>query len=234
MRLLWRSIGTLCCIAGGVPAAIGSNYVAALSDFSQDLEGWQGAFYERSDVEGQTLGDYYLRKPVGILSDDRGNKVIARNTGSDWTGDFVARGIVELQLDFNNWSDSDPVYLRLGLSNVTNPQISTGTWWVSDTPVYFAPLSGWGSASFTISESAMHRVGDLSGGIGTDTFAATLADIKGFRIFSSTLGYSAIGDEFYGVVGMDNIQLIGIPEPSASTLALGIVCGLVVLHRRRP
>jgi hypothetical protein len=80
----------------------------------------------------------------------------------------------------------------------------------------------------------MHRVGDLSGGIGTDTFAATLADIKGFRIFSSTLGYSAIGDEFYGVVGMDNIQLIGIPEPRAYTLALGIVCGLLVLHRRRP
>ena len=38
--------------------------------------------------------------------------------------------------------------------------------------------------------------------------------LRALGFFSSTLGYGAIGDEFYGVVGMDNIQLITIPEPS--------------------
>ena len=69
-------------------------------------------------------------------------------------------------------------------------------------------------ASFQINESSMQRVGNLTGELGLDTFEDTLSDINGFRILSSTLGYGAIGDEFYGVVGMDNIQLITIPEPS--------------------
>ena len=60
----------------------------------------------------------------------------------------------------------------------------------------------------------MHRVASLTGELGLDTFNDTLSDINGFRILSSTLGYAAIGDEFYGYVGFDNIELITIPEPS--------------------
>ena len=125
-------------------------------------------------------------------------------------------------LDFANWSESDPVYLRLAISNLANPQQSGGTWWTSSSPIYFAPNSGWGSASFQINESSMHRVASLTGELGLDTFNDTLSNINGFRILSSVLGYAAIGDEFYGVVGMDNIQLISIPEPSFISLLLAI------------
>jgi hypothetical protein len=68
----------------------------------------------------------------------------------------------------------------------------------------------------------MHRVGNLSGELGLDTFEETMSNINGFRILSSTLGYAAIGDEFYGVVGMDDIQLVTIPEPSFISLLLAI------------
>ena len=124
------------------------------------------------------------------------------------------RAVTGVSLNFANWSESDPVYLRIAISNLANPQQSGGTWWASSAPIYFAPESGWGTASFQINESSMQRVGNLTGELGLDTFDDTLSDINGFRILSSTLGYGAIGDEFYGVVGMDNIQLITIPEPS--------------------
>ena len=59
-----------------------------------------------------------------------------------------------------------------------------------------------------------HQCKSDLGELGLDTFDEPLSDINGFRILSSNLGYGAIGDEFYGIVGMDNIQLITIPEPS--------------------
>ena len=76
----------------------------------------------------------------------------------------------------------------------------------------------------------MHRVGNLGGTIGLDTFEDTLSNINGLRILSSTLGFAAIGDEFYGVVGMDNIQLISaFLEPSQIALIIGLMIGLIPL-----
>ena len=196
---------------------------ALTSDFSDDLDGWEPLNpWLRSSVDGQSEGNFYMRMPVGINPGNKGSKLIAFNPTNAWTGDFVSRGVTGVSLDFANWSESDPVYLRIAISNLANPQQSGGTWWASSTPIYFAPESGWGTASFQINESSMQRVGNLTGELGLDTFEDTLSDINGFRILSSTLGYGAIGDEFYGVVGMDNIQLITIPESSFTSLFLAI------------
>jgi hypothetical protein len=167
-------------------------------------------------------GDFYMRMPVGINPGNRGSKLIAFNPTDAWTGDFVAKGVTGVSLNFSNFSESDPVYLRIAISNLASPQQSGGTWWVTDAYEFFAPESGWGNVSFQINESSMHRVGNLSGELGLDTFEETMSNINGFRILSSTLGYAAIGDEFYGVVGMDDIQLVTIPEPSFISLLLAI------------
>ena len=155
--------------------------------------------------------------------------------GSDpWLGNFIARGVQRVELDFNNWSIDDTVYLRLALSNVTNPMISSGTWWVSTTYATFVPESGWGSASFNILESEMQRVGDFNGGFGQDSFLATLSDIRGFRFIASSTGYSALGDEFSGSIGMDNVRLISaIPEPSTSAIIMSLVATLCLSRRQR-
>ena len=192
------------------------------SNFSSDTEGWEGGWRIRSAIDAITVGDHYLRLPVGINPGNRGSKLITYNPTASWTGDFLTKAVTGVTLDFANWSESDPVYLRLAISNLANPQQSGGTWWTSSSPIYFAPNSGWGSASFQINESSMHRVASLTGELGLDTFNDTLSNINGFRILSSVLGYAAIGDEFYGVVGMDNIQLISIPEPSFISLLLAI------------
>jgi hypothetical protein len=196
---------------------------ALTSDFSNDLEGWEPLNpWLRSSVNGMSEGDFYMRMPVGINPGNRGSKLIAFNPTDAWTGDFVAKGVTGVSLNFSNFSESDPVYLRIAISNLASPQQSGGTWWVTDAYEFFAPESGWGNVSFQINESSMHRVGNLSGELGLDTFEETMSNINGFRILSSTLGYAAIGDEFYGVVGMDDIQLVTIPEPSFISLLLAI------------
>ena len=194
------------------------------SDFSDDLDGWEPLNpWLRSSVNGLSEGDFYMRMPVGINPGNKGSKLIAFNPTNAWTGNFISKGVTGVSLNFANWSESDPVYLRIAISNSANPQQSGGTWWISNTPLYLAPDSGWSSLSFQINESSMLRVGNLSGELGLDTFENTLTNINGFRILSSTLGYGAIGDEFYGVVGMDNIQLITIPEPSFITSLVAIL-----------
>ena len=199
------------------------NANATTSDFSNGLDGWEPFNpWLRSSVDGLSEGNFYMRMPVGINPGNRGSKLIAFNPTDAWTGDFVSKGVTGVSLNFANWSESDPVYLRIAISNLANPQQSGGSWWASSTPIYFAPESGWGNATFQINESSMHRVGNLTGELGLDTFEDTLTDINGFRILSSTMGYGAIGDEFYGVVGIDNIQLISIPEPSFTSLLLAI------------
>ena len=81
----------------------------------------------------------------------------------------------------------------------------------SNTPIYFAPESG-GYASFQINESSMQRVGNLTVNWALDTFEDTLSDINGLG-FCLTLVMVQLEMSFM-VVGMDNIQLITIPEPS--------------------
>ena len=220
----------------------GSSYTAVLSDFTSQLDSWGGgadSFLSTQDAIDP--GNTYLRKEININGGEsiKNRMVIRRPVNSNviesdpWLGDFNARGIQSVELDFNNWSADEPVYLRLAISNVTNPMISSGTWWVSTTYATFSPGSGWGGASFNILEAEMQRVGDFNGGFGQDTFQETLADIKGFRFISSSTGDSALADEFSGAVGMDNVRLISaIPEPSRFAVIMGLLVTMFLLRRR--
>ena len=76
-------------------------------------------------------------------------------------------------------------------------------------------------------------MGDFNGGFGQDSFVETLSDIKGFRFIASS-GNSALGDDFSGAIGMDNVRLIStIPEPSRSAVIMGLLATLSLLRRRR-
>ena len=219
-----------------------SSYTLVLSDFASQLDNWGGgadSFLSTQDAINP--GNSYLRKEIN-MSGGESNKhrmVIRRPVnsnviGSDpWLGDFNAKGIQSVDLDFNNWSVDEPIYLRLALSNVTNPMISSGTWWVSTTYATFLPGSGWGNASFNIIEAEMQRVGDFNGGFGQDTFQETISDVKGFRFIASSTGNSAQADEFSGAIGMDNVRLISsIPEPSRFAVILGLLATTFLLKRR--
>ena len=214
-----------------------------MSDFTIETDGWGGGANSfLSTLDSIDPDNSYLRKEINLTgSGGNQSKMVVRRPvestaiGSDpWLGDFNAKEIQSVELDFNNWSVDDPVYLRLALSNVTNPMISSGTWWVSKTYKEFLPGSGWGSASFNILETKMQRVGDFNGGFGQDTFIETLSDIKGFRFIASSTGNSALGNEFSGAIGMDNVRLISsIPEPSRFASIMGLLATVSLLRRRR-
>ena len=221
----------------------GSSYTHVVSDFELQTDNWGGgADSFLSTLDAISPGNSYLRKEINITgSGSLKSRMIVRRpvnsnlVGSDpWLGNFNAKGIQSVELDFINWSIDQPIYLRLALSNVTNPMISSGTWWVSTTYATFSPQSGWGSASFNILETEMQRVGDFNGGFGQDSFQETLLDIKGFRFIASSSGYSALGDEFSGAIGMDNVRLISsIPEPSRFAAIMGLLATVSLLIRRR-
>ena len=221
---------------------LGSSFTFISSDFTSQLDDWGGgASSFLSTQDAISPGNSYLRKEINLTGGESNQHrmVIRRPVNSSvittdpWLGDFNAKGIQSVELDFNNWSEDEPVYLRLAISNVTNPMISSGTWWVSTTYATFLPGSGWGSASFNILEAEMQRVGDFNGGFGQDTFFETLSDIKGFRFIASSTGNSALADEFSGTIGMDNVRLISsIPEPSKFAVILGLLATIPLLRRR--
>ena len=231
-----------CLFACSFSYLFGSSYTVLLSDFTSQTNGWEaGADYFLSTQDAIDPGNSYFREEINMLGGETNkNRMVVRRPvasnliGSDpWLGNFNARGIQSVELDFNNWSGDEPVYLRLALSNVTKPMISSGTWWVSTTYVTFLPGSGWGSASFNITEAEMQRVGDFNGGFGQDTFEETLSDIQGFRFIASATGSSALGDEFSGAIGVDNIRLISsIPEPSRFAVIMGLLATTSLLRRR--
>jgi hypothetical protein len=220
----------------------GSSFTWVESDFTSQLDNWGGgANYFISTQDAIDPGNSYFREEINMFGGETNkNRMVVRRPvasnviGSDpWLGNFNAKGIQSVELDFNNWSADEPVYLRLALSNVTKPMISSGTWWVSTTYATFLPGSGWGSASFNITEAEMQRVGDFNGGFGQDTFEETLSDIQGFRFIASSTGSSALGDEFSGAIGVDNVRLISsIPEPSRSAVIMGLLAAMSLLRRR--
>ncbi|GEM_PF-2341756 len=232
-----------CLFACSFSSLFGSSYTVLLSDFTSQLDDWGGgADYFLSTQDAIDPGNSYFREEINMLGGETNkNKMVVRRpvasniiASDPWLGDFNARGIQSVELDFNNWSADEPVYLRLALSNVTKPMISSGTWWVSTTYATFLPGSGWGSASFNITEAEMKRVGDFNGGFGQDTFEETLSDIKGFRFIASSSGDSALGDEFSGAIGVDNIRLIStIPEPCRFAVIMGLFATISLLRRRR-
>ena len=233
-------ISLLACYSSSL---FGSSFTEVISDFTTQTDDWGGgATSFLSTLDAIESDNPYLRKEINLSGGESNkNRMVIRRPvnsnviGSDpWLGDFNAKGIQSVELDFNNWSADQPIYLRLALSNVTNPMISSGTWWVSTTYATFAPESGWGSASFNILESEMQRVGDFNGGFGQDSFLATLSDIKGFRFIASSTGFSALGDEFSGAIGIDNIRLISsIPELSTSAAIMGLLAITSLSRRRR-
>ena len=220
-----------------------SAYTEVLSDFTNQTDNWGGGAQSTlSSINAINPGNSYLRTEINLIGgQSQQNKLVIRRpvnsnaiSNDPWLGDFTAKAIQAVELNFNNWSVDETVYLHLALSNVTNPMQSTGTWWVSTTYATFAPESGWGHASFNINESEMQRVGDFNGGFGLDSFVDTMSDVKGFRFIASSTGNSALGDEYSGAIGVDNVRLISaIPEPSTSTIIMGLVATLFLSIRRR-
>lgn len=214
-------------------SAVYADPTFVVTDFTSGTEGWQpdNPWFTSSD-NGTEPDNPYLAMDVGAMGAGRGSRLITFNAEPDWTGDYFAAGVSGIELDVVNRSETDTVYLRVAIGNQSNPQQSGGTWWLSDTFAELSPGTDWTHVRLSLLEEDLRTVGNLSGELGTDSYESTFSDVRVIRLLSAVIPLGAIGDEFVGLVGFDNIQLV--PEPSTGALlALGIVAIGSAARRRR-
>jgi hypothetical protein len=81
-----------------------------------------------------------------------------------------------------------------------------------------------------VNESDLTIVGNLTGEMGTDSYEETFSDIRNIRILSAAIPLGALGDEFVGNVGIDNVAMV--PEPSTMPM-IGVGTVMLLLYNRR-
>ena len=147
--------------------------------------------------------------------------VASFNDGDEWTGDYATPGIGGLSVDLMTPADSQELSIRLVLFG----EGSTNNRWTS-TEATMIPNDGeWRNYIFPIAES------DLTSVRGSSTYDAMIGDVVRLMLRHDTGSASAGGSPAAGVLGIDNIQLVGVPEPS--TLVLAALGLLPVAHLRR-
>jgi hypothetical protein len=196
------------------------------STFDSGNEGWQP--WATSSVNGITPGNSYLN--IAADGEEERGKMVTFNWNAEWTGDYYSAGVTGIELDISNMSDSDVVYLRVALGNRASPQQTGGTWFISQFSIVIPTLSPWSRVLLPVNESDLTIVGNLTGEIGTDSYEETFSDIRNIRILSAAIPLGAIGDEFVGNVGIDNVAMV--PEPSTVPM-IGIGVGMLLLYKRR-
>ncbi len=224
--LIFPKYAVLSVLFMGVVGCLYGDPVITTNTFDTGREGWQP--WTTNDVNGISLGNPYLK----IAADGSGvfGKMITFNSNPEWTGNYSGAGITGIRLDIANMSDSDDVHLRVALGNRASPQQSGGTWWLSKTATIIPLESEWTSVFLPFSEPDMRVVGNIMGESDNDSFVDTFNDIQNIRILSATVPFGAIGDEFVGDVGIDNVALV--PEPSTMPL-IGLGSLLIFYGRRR-
>ncbi|MFD2256049.1 hypothetical protein ACFSSA_05115 [Luteolibacter algae] len=196
------------------------------STFDNDDDGWRP--WATSTESPITAGNPYL-KLDSDGAEERG-RLITFSRETAWTGDYISMNVTAVELDVANFSSSDTLHLRVALGTRASPMQSGGTWFVSSAAVIVGTLSDWTHVSLSVAENELSRVGNFAGEIGTDTYAEALSNIQTIRLFSAVQIGTAIGDEFIGPVGFDNISLI-VPEPSSS--AFIVFSSLIFCLRRK-
>ena len=165
-------------------------------------------------VAPPAAGDAYLLI-TGHGGDGPGSKLVAINT-SQWAGNYTATGITAIALDLNNFGTTD-LAVRLMFQDPMGGKPDDEA--TTTVPVMLPAASGWTHAVIPVLAS------DLTA---FDGDAATaLANCTSFRIIHSDFPGDA--SPIAGMLGVDNITTVPVPEPAAG--GVGLVA-LAFLRRR--
>jgi hypothetical protein len=140
-------------------------------------------------------GDLYLENSShGYFGPDSRMAILNR---TQWTGNYLAGGIDEIDIDLTNVGSSD-LDIRIALSNTTGP---ASTWYASETAFHLPADGLWRSATFGLTASDLAIVS----GAGSEPLATVLESVLEFRIVSATEGPNFRADAIAGTLGVDNI-----------------------------
>lgn len=124
-------------------------------------------------------GDAYLRDLTTGNPGGAGSRMIIRNIGNQWSGDFTAEGVFAISMDVRSLTNDITVRI-----SITGPGGKFSTF--SGVSV---PAGGsWTEIGFSISASDFTSVSDgIDGGAPGTDIAATLANVTEMRILSSPM-----------------------------------------------
>lgn len=162
-------------------------------------------------------GDAYLRI-TAVGGDGPGSRLVAINS-AQWTGNLLAAGIQGVAMDLRNFGNT-ALTIRLRVENpLMGPPTDEA---VSNVGVTLAASGGWTHAFIPLSAANFTAV------LGSPQ--AALSNTTFFRIIHAPTAGDA--EPVVGVLGVDNITLVGVPEPSTMLMLAGGL-GFIAFRRWR-
>jgi hypothetical protein len=150
---------------------------------------------------------------------------------TQWTGDYLSAGVVQIAMDIRNPNESD-LNLLLGIADSTVTTAGAGASYITDYSIAVPADNVWHTVAFSVSAddfvpSAANTESPPAGA------AAVLSDVYHLRIFHSTMPGEFRGDEVFGHFFLDNIAAIPEPTTSAMAMAAAAFAWPIVQRRRR-
>ncbi len=177
-----------------------------------------------SDGGPAGLGDGFLQISVD------GFHLGTHNDLGEWVGDYLAAGVTSVELDANLIAGPSDVSLRFLL-------FGPGGTWASTNLAPTLTDPGWQHLSFGLSAADLtHVTGSTNPNApdGTGILADTLSDVTLLLIRHDSFIPTIPGNHpphITATLGLDNIT--AIPEPTALTLSLLGIIGLLGMGRRK-
>jgi hypothetical protein len=178
-------------------------------------EGWTGGSSPVNIADGGPagLGDRYLKLTANFSN-------MASYNPTQWSGNYTAAGITDIEADIMVTPGSDPGAIRLVIFGPTLSRWTSVNAW----PI---PADGaWHHVKFPLSLASMVNVLTTS-----DTYGQTLAGADRLMFRQDPGVATANGTPYTGSIGIDNVKAITVPEPAS--LALLAPLGLICARRRR-
>ena len=167
-------------------------------------------------------GDHYIQI-TSLGGAGPGSRLTAFNR-DQWLGDYVGQGIMAIEMDLNNFGDSE-LSIRIGFKQdlgISSPGYLS--------QAFVLPAgSGWQHFVFTIDMASMIA---LNGPSDFNTFFS--GNFQEIRIINEVGATNLNGDPIASQLGVDNIH--AVPEPTSFVLAsLGLfaICAAKWRGRRR-